>query len=103
MLPLKNGGVVGGVPGPGGTSKQSRGWRDDRVLTYCCPWPGAAAAQAAAWFHTTVNSQQLFYGWPAWTGAFSCFFSNTFISDHLITGCKDELFQNTHVPVQHMQ
>lgn len=93
----------GGGPRPGSTSKQSRGQRDDRVFTHCCPWLGAAAAQAATWCHITVNSQQLFYGCPAQAGAFGHSFSNVFISGHLITGCKDKLFQNPHVPVQNMQ
>lgn len=82
MLPLKNWVGVGGRPVPGGTSKQSRGQRDDRVLTDCCPWPAAAAAQAATWCHFTVNSQQLFYGCPARAGAFGHSFSNAFISGH---------------------
>lgn len=43
------------------------------------------------------------YGCPAWTGAFGSSFSDMFNSGHLITGCKDELFQNTHVPVQKLQ
>lgn len=85
------------------TSKQSRGQRDDRLLTHCCPWPGAAAAQAATWRHITVNSQQLFHGCPAGAGAFGHSFSNVFISGHLITGCKNKLFQNPHVPMQNMQ
>lgn len=42
---LEKWGMAGDGPGPGGTSKQSRSQRDDRVFTRCCPGPGAAAAQ----------------------------------------------------------
>lgn len=68
--------------------------------------PRACAAREAVRCYDIANSPSVIIyapSPPAPVVSFGCYFSNAFISGHLITGRKNEPFRNTDIRMQNMQ